>query len=489
MNNKIKQAIAKYTSLPIQVRAAFWFLICTFLQKGISSITTPIFTRLLTTEEYGQYNVFNSWLGIVSIIVSMHLYAGVYMQGMVKNEQQRKEYSSSLQGLTLFLTLLWAVIYLLFRNFWNELFSLTTVQMLAMLLMTWTTAVFGFWSSSQRVDFNYRKLVLVTVLVSVAKPLLGIILVINADDKVTARIVGLAIVEFVGYIGLFISHICQGKKLFVWKFWKHALLFNLPLIPHYLSQTVLNSADRIMISKMVSDDAAGIYSLAYSISLIMTMFNTALTQTLEPWRYKKLKEGKPEDIAKILYPTLIMIAALNLLIIVLAPEVVAVFAPYEYKDAIWIIPPVCMSVYFMFTYGYFAVFEFYYEKTKYVMLATTAGAVLNIILNYIFIGLYGYYAAGYTTLICYIVYSLAHYYFMRKISKEQFPGRKIYNMGILVGISAAFMAIGFAVMMTYTHMILRYMILLVIICAVLIKRRAIVSVIKEFMSLRKEAKQ
>ncbi len=484
MAGKIKNLLNKYTSLPIQVRAAFWFLVCSFMQKGISTITTPIFTRLLSTEEYGQYSVFNSWLGIVSIFVSMNLYCGVYMQRLVKFIDTRDVYSSSLQGLTLFLTLIWTVIYLLFHSFWNTLLSLTTVQMLAMLVMIWASAVFGFWSSAQRVDFSYRKLVLVTVLVSIAKPLVGIIFVVNADDKVTARILGLALVELVGYSWMFVSQVRRGKRLFVWENWKFALLFNLPLVPHYLSQTVLNSADRIMIGKMVGDDAAGIYSLAYSISLIMTMFNTALTQTLEPWRYKKLKEGKVDDIAKIAYPSLIMIAALNLIVIALAPEVVAIFAPPAYRDAIWVIPPVCMSVYFMFTYGYFAVFEFYYEKTRYVMVATTAGAVLNIILNYIFIDIYGYYAAGYTTLVCYIVYSFAHYHFMRKICREKLGGKKVYSMKKLLSISAVFMICGFVFMFTYRLAAIRYGIFAAFIALAVLCRKWLISTVKQFVSVR-----
>ena len=79
---------SKYNLMPIQVKASFWFLICSFLQKGISVITTPIFTRLLTTSEYGQFDVFNSWLGIITIIVSMNLYAEVYTQGMIKFNEE-----------------------------------------------------------------------------------------------------------------------------------------------------------------------------------------------------------------------------------------------------------------------------------------------------------------------------------------------------------------------------------------------------------------
>ena len=92
--------LKKYRGIPVQVKASFWFLICAFLQKGISMLTTPIFTRLLSTAEYGQYNVFNSWLSIVTIFVSLDLAAGVYTQGLIKFEPERKVYSSSLQGLT-----------------------------------------------------------------------------------------------------------------------------------------------------------------------------------------------------------------------------------------------------------------------------------------------------------------------------------------------------------------------------------------------------
>lgn len=100
---------------------------------------------------------------------------------------------------------------------------------------------------------------------------------------------------------------------------------------------------------------------------------------------------------------MIIIALANVILIAFAPEVIAVFAPLEYHDAIWVIPPVAMSVYFMFAYGFFACFEFYYEKTTYISIATSVGAVVNVVLNYIFINIFGYYAARYTILLCYIL--------------------------------------------------------------------------------------
>ena len=147
----MKKLIEKYNDSPVQIKASVWFLVCAFLQKGISMITTPIFTRLLSTSEYGNYNVFNSWLNIVAIFVSLNLSYGVFTQGLVKYEDDRKRFASSMQGLSTLLVMLWTMIYLAFHNFWNNLFSLTTVQMLAMLLMIWTSAVFNFWAAEQRV--------------------------------------------------------------------------------------------------------------------------------------------------------------------------------------------------------------------------------------------------------------------------------------------------------------------------------------------------
>lgn len=480
----MKNFIDSYKKFPIQVKASFWFLISSFLQKGISVISTPIFTRLLSTSDYGQYSVFNSWLGIVTVFVSLNLYYGVYTQGLVKFEDERKIFSSSLQGLSLTLLAVWTAVYLVFHQFWNQLFELTTVQMLAMLVIIWATAVFGFWSSEQRVELKYRKLITVTILTSIAKPVIGIVFVIFADDKVTARILGLVLVEIIAYLGLFLAQMKKGKVFFSKKYWKYALFFNLPLIPHYLANTVLNSADRIMIGKMVGSSEAGIYNLAYSISQIMTLFNTSLRQTLEPWMYKKIKDGKYMDIKNIAYPALIGIGALNILLIALAPEVTAIFAPNSYYDAIWLIPPVAMSVYFTFAYGFFAVYEFYFEKTSYVSTATMAGAILNIVLNYICIKIWGYYAAGYTTLVCYMLYAVCHYYYMNKICKDKLNEIKPFNSRILLLITCLFMGLGFLFLVTYYNRVLRYSLIVVLLMTACFKRRIIVDNVKSIISIK-----
>jgi len=210
----IRKFLNKYNALSVQVKATAWFFVCAVLQRGISTITTPIFTRLLSTAEYGQFSTFNSWLSIIQIIVTLQLCGGVYTMGIVKFKDEEKVFTSSLQGLNLVLCVSWTVIYLLFHDFWNSLFSLTTVQMLAMLLMIWSSAAFNFWMTTQRNRFQYRALVTVTLIVSILKPVVGILLVIHSQDKVTARIVGLAVVEVICYTGFFFVQMREGKNFF-----------------------------------------------------------------------------------------------------------------------------------------------------------------------------------------------------------------------------------------------------------------------------------
>lgn len=488
MFSKIK---TKYSSMPVQVRASLWFLISTFMQKAVSVISTPIFTRLLTTQQYGEYNVFQSWMGIITVIVTLNLFLGVFLQGLVKFEHEAKVYASSMQGLTLALCSFWTVVYFIFHDFFNQLFELNTVQMSFMLIMIWTSAVFQFWSAEQRVNNKYRLLVGLTILVMIAQPAIGVVLVQLSDAayKATARIMGMVIVNIAAYTWCFFVQMKRGKKFFSKKYWLYALKFNLPLVPHYLSQTLLYGSDRIMISRYVSESAAGIYSLAYSVAVIMTMFNTAITQTMGPWMYRKIKERKPQDIAPIVYSAMLIIAAANLTLIMLAPEAISIFAPPEYSDAKWVIPPVALSVFFMFMYDMFASFQFYFEKSWFIMAASVFGAALNIGLNYLFLSPrwfnFGYVAAGYTTLICYILYALCHYLCMRWVCKKHMDGAKVYDTKVLLGVSLCLVASGLMLSMTYEVPILRYSLVGIILLLLIIFHKKVINYAKKLMSLRK----
>lgn len=476
----------KYNLLPKPAKASIWFAFAAFMQRGVSTITTPIFTRLLTTAEYGEYSVFNSWLEVVTVFVTLKLAAGVYMRGLVKNDTDRERFTSSLLGLVTTSVMIWFLVYVLFRKQINSLLGLSTIEICCMFIMMISTVAFNFWSARQRVDFNYRNLVAVTIVTSIVKPVSGICAVLLfSENRVQARIISLAVVELCAYFGMYISQMYKGKIFFNKQYWKHALQFNLPLIPHYLSQRILSHSDRLMIGVLVGSSAAGLYSLAYSISFIMTLVNEAIGNSLNPWIYQSIKEKKLDKIGTVSYMLLLGVACANLFLIILAPEIIDIFAPSAYEQAVYVIPPLAMSVYFMFMYILFADFEFYYSKTRWIMTASIVGAILNIILNYIFISIFGYVAAAYTSLVCYIVYCIGHYYFMTIICRENLEGEKVYNLRIIISISVLFIATGFGIMMLYPYTWIRFGILGVIILLLFINRKNIIGKIEPVLGWRK----
>ncbi|WP_024867242.1 oligosaccharide flippase family protein [Butyrivibrio sp. FCS014] len=469
----LKKVKVKYDLLPIQMKASFWFFVCAVLQRGISVITTPIFTRLLSTTDYGRYSVFYSWLSIVTVIVTMNLFTGVFTMGIVKFREEEKVFTSSLQGLTITLCLAWTIIYLLFREFWNSLFKLTTVQMLAMLIMIWASASFSFWMTTERNRFRYKRLVLITLIVSILKPVISIIFVLNSNDKATARILGIALVELVCYSGFSFAQIATGKVFFSSKFWKYAILFNLPLIPHYLSGVVLAGADKIMIQRMVGESEAGIYGLAYSLAQIMLIVNESLNKTMSPWLYQKIRDRKFESMERVVVSSLIFVAACNILLIAIAPELLFLFAPREYSEAIYTIVPVALSGFFSYLYLCFAPFEFYYEKRIWTTVGTLVGAILNVILNYLLIPKFGYVAAGYTTLLCSAILGYTHMYFMKKVCDNYLNGVRPYRYGMFLALSICSTALGMAFVPVYEHRIIRYLLLSVIVIIIFLFRKKI----------------
>ncbi len=476
MKNKIKN---KYNNMPPIAKASLWFVICGFLQRGISIISTPIFTRLLSTEEYGVFSVFNSWLEIITIFATLKLGYGVFTQGLVKFSNDKERFASSLLGLATTWLFVTFIIYILFHNFWNDYFGLSTTMMCCMFVMMIATVSFNFWAAEQRNEFKYISLVKLTLITSLLKPLCGIIAVIMFNNnKIEARIISLSVIELLCYFGLYIKLMKSGKTFFNYKYWKYALAFNLPLVPHYLSQVVLNHSDRIMIKELIGIDKAGIYSLAYSIAMVLTILNTAVLNSIRPWVFKKLKSKNENDIQKVGFTSLIIVACCNLLLIVLSPEVVHIFSPSSYGNAISLIPPITMGVYFAFMYNLFVDIQMYYGKTNSIMIVAIICATMNIVLNYIFIKKYGYIAAAYTTLFSYILMAILHYVNMRIKLKNNNVKKNVYPLNKLMLITIVFIGLAVLMVILSNYTIIKFFVLSLLLLILFIYKKKVTSLIK-----------
>ena len=155
-------------------------------------------------------------------------------------------------------------------------------------------------------------------------------------------------------------------------------------------------------------------------------------------------------------------------------------------DAKWVIPPVISSMFFMFCYGLFCNIEFYYEKTFFVMVASVCGAVLNVVLNWICIPVFGYMAAAYTTLACYLIFMLAHYLFARRIFKREVKAEFPYKMKDMAGSIVIMVFAMVFIALSYNGGIYRIFIGIAGIIVFLIFKNRIIKSIMDLMEMRKK---
>ena len=332
-----------------------------------------------------------------------------------------------MQGLSTVSTFVLFVVYLMGKKLFDDFLELSFMLIIVMFVEFCFVSAYSLWCARQRFEYQYKKMIIATLFIANISPILGVITVVLSENKANARILSYAFVQIGIGLVIYIYNIHKGKEFFVKEYWIFALCFNIPLIPHYLSMTILGQADRIMIGKMVGSSEAAIYAVAYNISQIMLLVTNAISNSFNPYTYRALKEKQYDKIKDHANTLLLVVAVGVILISCFGPEIVRIFAPIEYYDARWIIPPVALSVYFVFLYPLFSNIEFYFEANKFVMFASVIGAFLNIILNYLLIPICGYMIAGYTTLLCYIFFVVGHYIFHKIVLKKTLKIKNVYD--------------------------------------------------------------
>lgn len=472
----------KYNLIPVTVKASSWFVICNVIQKAMSVLTVPIITRLLNTSEYGIYSIFISYSNILIIFGTLSSFSDGYYVGIKKYYKDRFNFTSSIMGFMFFLTTVLLVIFLLFKNDIVKYTGLPFIVWILIFIWIYGQSTINLWFTENKYEFNYKPIVISTVFIGVATPLLKIFFILfferNGIDKSLGAIIGFVSPILIIGIVAAVNVVLKGKLLFIKKYWKFVLFFNIPLMPHYLSQIILNHADKIMIERLDNMGDAGIYSVAYSLSLTMTIINVAINGSFIPWEYQNLEKGSHHNIAKITNIIMVMLAGLNLLLIFIAPEIMNIFASKEYISAIYVIPPVAIGVLVMWLTQIFINVEFYFEKNKLVAFSSILSAALNIILNLIAIPKFGYLAAGYTTLCCYLINMVFHSFASIRLLKSNnmaYP----FNLQNIVLLTLISISIMFIATFLYSKTAIRYTVILLFVIIAVIKNKTLKSQIKD----------
>lgn len=483
---KIKKALravyGKYMKIPVAARAGLWFVACTMLQKCIGFITVPIFTRIMPPVEYGLYSTYLSWYSILTVFCTLNMHSVIYVNNYTKADTQKEkdEAAVPLLSLSTVVTIILFVLYLIFHGWLEQYISMPFVLVCLLFAHILFEPPVLFWTMQQRFEYKYVKLVVRTIAMVVLNTVLGIVFVLIASgNEAVARFLSIVLVQAI-FGGVFYVYFWKrAKKVFSTKGWLHALKVQLPLLPHSLSLTVLSSSDRIMITDMVGKAQAGIYSVAYSAGFIVNMLKNSIVDALKPWIYQKIKAKDFASIRKTCNIVMVLVTLISVVVTAFGPEIIFIMAPEQYHEAIYVIPPVAASSFFTFMYNLFSIVGLYFEKSNKIMIASVSGALLNLGLNYVCIQWFGYIAAAYTTLFCYMFFSFAHYLIMRGVCKKQLDNVKVYDIRFILLMSAVVVAFSIIFTLTYHLIFVRYGIILAVLVIMIIKRKTFISTFKD----------
>lgn len=462
----------KKISSKVVVKSGVWYTVSNFLFRSIAFLTTPIFARILSKTEYGEYNNINSWISLLVIIAACDLHTSI-IRAKLDYEDDLERYAVSVLTLSSIITI---ILYFVFRFFSGELESVlgfSSKYFGIIFLYLLFQEAYQVFITLERAHYRYKAFSLITGLSIVVIYLFSLFLVLTLDNKLDARVYGQYLPYVIIGLVMYILLIRKGKKV-NFRYYGYALSLSLPLVPHLLSIVALNSSDRIMITKLVGAQYTAIYSIAYIITNIVTILLDSMNKAWAPWLLDTLKVNNKADIRKTSTPYFLIFVGLLLGVLLFAPEIVWILGGDKYLEGIYVLPPLIVGCLYQFAYTMYVQLEFFEKKMKTVAVGTMIAALVNVGLNFVFIPIFGYIAAGYTTLVGYMLLFFIHYRTICRYGYKDIFARKII-----------FLALGSSILMLpvfiliYMNTIIRYAVIIVYIGSLLYILMKYSKVIKE----------
>lgn len=445
-------------------KSGLWYTFANFLIKSLAFLTTPLFTRLLSQEEFGFFSNYISWLTPLSFFFALNLSA-TFISARFDFEDDFDSYIYSTLALTTLSVGGWFLVINLNISWWESMIGLQKEYLNTMLVYMIFNSAVDMFQARERFYFKYKTSVIISLAIALLSSMLSVWLVLTLENKLFGRILGQTIPTVLIGIGICIVIVYNGKKIRV-MYWKYALPICLPYIPHLLSLTLLNSMDRMMITKMCGAEDTAKYSIAYSCGAIVTLFITSLNAGFSPWLGEKLKRKQYGEICAVSKQYILLFVAIAVNVMLFAPEILLIMGGKSYWTAIYVIPPVTLGCICQFLYTMYVNIEQYYKKTIGMAFASASAAGLNYVLNFFLIPGLGYIAAAYTTLIGFFWLLLLHMVLVYKMGHF-----KVYDIKFIFTVLACMIVFTFGINKLYHYTAARYFLiflynfLLVVICA------------------------
>ena len=230
LNNKPAMSTGR-----LAFKAGAWYVVSQFVIRGLTLLTTPIFTRLLSKAEYGVVRVYESWMDMLLPVFGLCIYQSM-ARAKLDYENDYYEYHSSVQALILIFCALLAALLLIFRGVSEKVLSMNGLMLGIMLCFMPMNSAVATYQNREKQLLHYRSNVISMALCAIPATLISILAVWYFKTHTDASLSDVRIASFYLpqiIVGVVISVMVFVRGRFTVKLshWKYALKFSLPLIP------------------------------------------------------------------------------------------------------------------------------------------------------------------------------------------------------------------------------------------------------------------
>ncbi|BDD43002.1 lipopolysaccharide biosynthesis protein [Streptococcus ruminantium] len=395
------------------LKSSFLYTIGNLLIQGLAFFTLPIYTRVISKEAFGQFNLYMAWVGLLSLVIGLQT-GGTLSSARVKYSAN-EYYSYVLTALSVsnifFLTVI--IVYLFFKSSLSSLFGISESVTVFLILQSYANYISGFFGQyfiqQQRALLNVG----ISAVVAILNVFLSLYFVSVFDNAFIARVLGQLLPSiFLAITALAYFYTRKGKRFNI-KYIRFILAVSLPLIFHQLGHLLLNQLDRIMLGKMLNAGEVALYGFGYNIGLVMQIVLNSMNTAWVPWFFEKRK-SEDSKLNRIIDNYLMFGLFLTLGYLTIFPELALLLGGVTYKGSHSFIGMIIASYFFVFLYTFPVNIQFFYANTRLIPIGTLLAAGVNFFLNYFMIPQYGSYGSAVATVISYFTLLIFHHVLTRK---------------------------------------------------------------------------
>ena len=416
----------------IPFKASLWYTASGFITKLIGLISTPIFTRLMSEEEYALFPLFLSFIAVLAPICAQDASTTATLGGLQHFEGKREEFLKAAMGFGAASVFAVFVAFSIVFPFISGLSALPDISLVGLIfLQLFCDAINHVFLAGGRYSYRYVPVFFYTIASSALSFSLSLILLRYTSLGGIGRVFGLLIPSAVfAAISLWRAAKKSGR-FFSAEAWRYLIKTSLPLIPINTLGALLSTADRLMISSFYGRAAFAKYSVAHSLGAAISFISAALGLAMRPWILRKLAAGCGERAKRAADAAVPILCALALFSVAVSPELMMILAPSGYSEALFAVSPIALSIIPSFLSGVLSIRAAYAGRCGRTVLPTLICAVGSIAANAFLMRRFPYTAASLSSLVFSVIAMLLNFAICKRQIGEPFsPRRAIFFLSL-----------------------------------------------------------